>query len=292
MSVLQSVVNDVRIEVDRRCHEVSLDEVKRRAKLAPSPLNALGALRNSPGAVAIMAEIKRSSPGAGHLADIPDPARLAREYEDGGAALISCVTETIHFHGSFDDLRAVRRAVDLPILCKDIIITPYQIHEARANGADMILLFASVLDQQRLRSFIERAESLGMDALVEVQTRLEVVRALDAGAKAIGVNSRNLHTLEVDRSHIDQVIDLVPSDVIAVAESGVRGPHDVFSYAKSGADAVLVGEALVTSTNPRSCVADMVSAGQHPALQTDRKARVKRGRLERQYACYREDYIA
>ncbi|MDO5720282.1 MAG: indole-3-glycerol phosphate synthase TrpC [Actinomycetaceae bacterium] len=287
MNVLDSIVDGVRQDLAQRERQTPFSEIKELAKRAPSPRNALDALRRGPGAVNIIAEVKRSSPSKGALADIPSPGELARRYEEGGAAVISCLTEQRRFNGSLEDFSIVRRSVDIPLLRKDFIVSPYQIHESRAYGADMVLLIVSTLDQDQLESFIERTESLGMTALVEAHSRFEVVRALDAGAKVIGVNARDLTTLKVDRSNFAQVVDMVPADVVAVAESGVRGPHDVFEYAQAGADAVLVGEALVTSGNPRERVADMVSAAQHPALQTDRKARVKRNVVEKQLEEYR-----
>ncbi|MDO5048268.1 MAG: indole-3-glycerol phosphate synthase TrpC [Actinomycetaceae bacterium] len=288
MSVLEAIVKDVQADLKIREQQTSLKEIKERARRAPAPRNAIDALRG-PGAVTVMAEIKRRSPDSGLLAEIPDPVGLALEFQEGGAAMISYPTERRHFAGSFAELEAVRRAVDVPVLCKDMIISPYQIHEARAHGADMVLLFAAVLSPEQLHNFIERIESLGMTALVEVQSRLEVVCALEAGARAIGVNARNLHTLEIDRSNFEQVVDLIPADVVAVAESGVRNPHDVFKYAQAGADSVLVGQSLSTVEDPRRRVADMVSAAQHPALLADRKQRIKRGVTNRQYELYYQD---
>ena len=255
-------------------NRVPLTLVKQMEQAVPEAKDALGALRGRDGAVKIISEVKRSSPSKGALAQIPDPAALASMYEAGGASVVSVLTEERRFHGSLADLDAVRAAVDIPILRKDFIVTPYQIHEARAHGADLVLLIVAALEQNALVSLLERTRSLGMEALVETHSRLEALRALEAGASIIGVNARNLKTLEVDRSTVEQVIDVIPQDVVAVAESGVAKAHDVFEYAKWGADAVLVGEALVTSGDPRACIQDMVSAGQHPALRTDRKARV------------------
>ena len=288
MTLLDRILAAVARELAQRENSTSLEEVKAAARYAPEPRDGLAALRQGPGAVRVMAEIKRCSPAKDLLANIPDPAHLARVYQDGGAALISCLTESTHFGGSLQDLKLVREAVDIPVLHKDFIISPYQIHEARAHGADLVLLLVGALEQPQLEAFIERAASLGMAALVEVHSRLEVCRALDAGAQAIGVNARDLRTYEVDRANFAQVVDMVPADVVAVAESGVRGPHDVFAYAQAGADAVLVGEALVTSDNPRQLVADMVSAGSHPALQVDRKARVQRHVLDDQLHHYHQ----
>ena len=280
MSVLDDIIVGVRQDLKEREDRVPLSRVKEMEQSVPEAKDALGARRNRDGAVKIISEVKRSSPSKGALAQIPDPAALASVYEAGGASVVSVLTEQRRFHGSLADLDAVRAAVDIPILRKDFIVTPYQIHEARAHGADLVLLIVAALEQNALVSLLERTRSLGMEALVETHSRLEALRALDAGASIIGVNARNLKTLEVDRSTVEQVIDVIPQDVIAVAESGVAQAHDVFEYAKWGADAVLVGEALVTSGDPLSSIQDMVSAGQHPALRTDRRARVAAARKE------------
>ena len=157
----------------------------------------MAALRE-PG-IGVIAEVKRASPSRGPLATISDPAKLARAYEDGGARIISVLTEQRRFNGSLDDLDAVRAAVSIPVLRKDFIVRPYQIHEARAHGADMLLLIVAALEQSALVSMLDRTESLGMTALVEVHTEEEADRALQAGAKVIGVNARDLKTLDVDR---------------------------------------------------------------------------------------------
>lgn len=274
MSVLDDIIAGVLEDLKEREDRVPLSRVKQMGQAVPEAKDALGALRGRDGAVKIISEVKRSSPSKGALAQIPDPAALASMYEAGGASVVSVLTEERRFHGSLADLDAVRAAVDIPIIRKDFIVTPYQIHEARAHGADLVLLIVAALEQNALVSLLERTRSLGMEALVETHSRLEALRALEAGASIIGVNARNLKTLEVDRSTVEQVIDVIPQDVVAVAESGVAKAHDVFEYAKWGADAVLVGEALVTSGDPRASIQDMVSAGQHPALRTDRKARV------------------
>ena len=280
MNVLEEIIAGVLEDLHVREAAVPMDEIKKRAQRAPDALDVVAAMRAHDGAVSIISEVKRSSPSKGALAEIPDPAALAAIYEDGGATAISVLTEGRRFNGSLADLDAVRAAVDIPVLRKDFIVTPYQVHEARAHGADLVLLIVAALEQPALVSLLDRVHSLGMTALVEAHSRLEALRALEAGAKVVGVNARDLTNLTVDRATIEQVIDVIPADVIAVAESGVRGPHDVFDYAKSGADAVLVGEALVTSGNPYDSVRDMVSAGQHPALRTDRKARVQAARQE------------
>ena len=282
MSVLDDIIAGVRQDLKEREDRVPLARIKEMETQVPEAKDALSALRNRDGAVKIISEVKRSSPSKGALAAIPDPAALASTYEAGGASVISVLTEQRRFNGSLADLDAVRAAVDIPILRKDFIVTPYQIHEARAHGADLVLLIVAALEQNVLVSLLERTRSLGMEALVETHSRLEALRAMEAGASIIGVNARNLKTLEVNRSTVEQVIDVIPQDIVAVAESGVANAHDVFEYAKWGADAVLVGEALVTSGDPRASIQDMVSAGQHPALRTDRKARVAAARQEGQ----------
>lgn len=265
MTALDDILVGVREDLAVREAAVSLDQLKEMARRAPSPRDALAVLRDTPNA-SIIAEVKRSSPSKGALAPIPDPARLAAQYEEGGASVISVLTEQRRFGGSLDDLDAVRAAVDVPVLRKDFVVSPYQIWEARAHGADVILLIVAALEQNVLTSLIERTESLGMTALVEAHDRVEAMRAVNAGARVVGINSRNLKTLEVRRSTFADVVEVVPSSCVKVAESGVRFPSDIIDYARAGADAVLVGEALVTTGDPRQAVADMVAAANHPSL--------------------------
>lgn len=262
-TVLDSIIEGVRADVAAREAVISLADIKARAQDAPPPLNVMAALRE-PG-IAVIAEVKRASPSRGELANIADPAQLAQAYEAGGARIISVLTEQRRFNGSLADLDAVRAAVSIPVLRKDFVIKPYQIHEARAHGADLLLLIVAALEQPVLESLLERTESLGMTALVEVHTEEEADRALQAGATVIGVNARDLKTLEVDRDCFSRIAPGLPSNVIRVAESGVRGTADLLAYAGAGADAVLVGEGLVTSGDPRTAVADLVTAGTHPS---------------------------
>lgn len=269
MTVLDDILVGVRADVARRMEKVSLDELKERADHAPQPRNAAAALRPED-EVAVIAEVKRSSPSRGALADIADPAGLAREYEAGGAHAISVLTEQRRFGGSLADLTAVRHAVDVPVLRKDFIVSSYQLWEARAAGADIVLLIVAALSQAALVSLHERAQSIGLTVLVEVHDVAEVPRALDAGARIVGVNVRDLRTLTVDRDHFARVAPHLPADIVRVAESGVRGPHDLISYANAGADAVLVGESLVTGGDPRTAVRDLVTAGAHPAIRHGR----------------------
>jgi indole-3-glycerol phosphate synthase len=265
VSVLDDILVDVRADLAERQSRVSLDELKARAEGRPDCRNPLPLLRAD--GVAVIAEVKRSSPSKGALAAIVDPASLAADYESGGAAVISVLTEKHRFGGSLEDLVAVRRAVDVPVLCKDFIVSSYQLWEARVHGADLALLIVAALEQNALVSLVERAKSLGLTPLVECHTAEEVARAVDAGTDVIGINARDLRTLQVDRAVFAKVAPHIPDHVVRIAESGVRGPHDVIEYARAGADAVLVGESLVTGRDPRSAVADLVAAGAHPALK-------------------------
>ena len=263
--MLDDIIVGVREDLEARKAVTSLDELKDRAHAHPAARDGVAALRQ-PG-VAVIAEVKRSSPSKGALAAITDPAGLAEDYELGGASVISVLTEQRRFGGSLADLDAVRARVDVPLLRKDFILSSYQLWEARAHGADLVLLIVAALEQEALISLLERTESLGMTPLVEVHDEIELVRALEAGAKIVGVNARDLKTLEVDRSVFGRLAPEIPDHVVKVAESGVRGPHDLLAYAAVGADAVLVGEGVVTGGHPRQAVADLVAAGAHPAAR-------------------------
>ncbi|KUM80498.1 indole-3-glycerol phosphate synthase TrpC [Streptomyces sp. ISL-22] len=260
MNVLQDIVAGAREDAARRQGERGLEHLVDLARRAAPPLDAVEALRRPTG-VQVIAEVKRSSPSKGSLAAIPDPAALAAQYAAGGAAAVSVLTEGRRFGGSQADLRAVRAAVGTPVLCKDFLVTPYQLWEARACGADLVLLIVAALRQPELTDLVERAVSLGMTPLVEVHTQWELERALSAGARVVGINARDLRTLEVDRSLFARLAPRVPDDVVTVAESGVRGPDDVARLAGLGADAVLVGESLVTDDRPAAAVAALVDAG-------------------------------
>jgi indole-3-glycerol phosphate synthase len=268
VNVLEEIIEGVRADLAARQAVTSLDDLKARARTQPSAKDGVRALRGE--GVAVIAEVKRSSPSKGALASITDPAGLAGDYELGGASVISVLTEQRRFGGSLQDLKDVRARVDIPVLRKDFIVSSYQLWEARAYGADLALLIVAALEQDALISLIERAESIGLTPLVEVHDEQEIERAVDAGAKIVGVNARDLKTLKVDRDTFTRLAPRVPDSIVRVAESGVRGPHDLIAYANAGADAVLVGESLVTGRDPRSCVADLVAAGAHPAMRRGR----------------------
>jgi len=268
VTVLDEIIEGVREDVAQRMAIVPLDELKERAAARPDARDVAAVLSGED--VSVVAEVKRASPSRGQLAEIADPAWLASEYESGGAHCISVLTEQRRFGGSLVDLAEVRAAVEIPVLRKDFIISSYQLWEAKAYGADMVLLIVAALEQQALVSLIERTNSLGLTALVEVHEADEIARAVDAGAVVVGVNARSLKTLEVDRTVFQRVSHLIPDSCVRIAESGVRDAHDLIAYAEAGADAVLVGESLSTSKDPRQAVHDLVTAGAHPALRHGR----------------------
>ncbi|HSF97659.1 MAG TPA: indole-3-glycerol phosphate synthase TrpC [Ornithinibacter sp.] len=266
-TVLDAIVAGVREDLAVREAGRTLSEVERDALAARPALDAEAVLRR-PG-LSLIAEVKRSSPSKGALSDIPDPAALAAEYQAGGASVVSVLTEQRRFGGSLADLDAVRAAVSIPVLRKDFVVTDYQVWEARAHGADVVLLIVAALDDVDLSALLGRVRELGMTALVEVHDEVETQRAIDAGASVIGVNARNLKTLQIHPETFSRLVPLIPPGLVTVAESGVADAADAAAYAQQGADAVLVGEALVRTGDPRGGAAAMVAAGAHP----DREAR-------------------
>lgn len=238
------------------------DEIAHR----PTPPSFRDALAQ-PG-VRVIAEVKRASPSKGDLAPGMDAAAQARAYRDGGAAAISVLTEPDRFKGGLADLQHVA-ALGVPTLRKDFIVDEYQLYEARALGAAAALLIVAALDDHALVDLHQAAAGLGLDVLVEVHDRSELDRALALDAGVIGVNARDLRTFEVDRDAFRSLRPAIPDDVVAVAESGVRGSDDVRRAARDGAGAVLVGESLVTADDPQAAVAALVAAGRPPDDRTD-----------------------
>ena len=237
----------------------SLAEVEAAALARPPSLDAVAAL--APGErVTIIAEIKRASPSRGPLAQIGDPAALALRYQAGGASAISVLTEQRRFGGSLTDLEAVRAAVGVPVLRKDFIAEEYQVLEARAAGADLVLLIVAALDGPTLARLHRLIGELGMTALVEAHDADEVDRALELAPAVLGINARDLSTFELDRDLFGRLAERIPAPVIRVAESAVREPGDVARYRAAGAHSVLVGEALVTSGDPEAGVRAFLGA--------------------------------
>ncbi len=255
MSVLDDIVAGVREDLATRqatVDEAALLAVVEQLPSAHDPMPAFAA----PG-LSVIAEVKRRSPSKGALADIPDPAALATSYAAGGADAISVLTEQRRFGGSLADLRAVRAAVPTPLLRKDFMVSGYQLLEARAAGADLVLLIVAALDDVLLRDLHDQALELGLTVLTEVHDEAEIERAIALGARLVGVNARNLKTLEIDPDAFGRLAGLLPEGVVRVAESGISGTVDAARYAEQGADVVLVGEALVKDGDPRAAVAAM-----------------------------------
>ncbi len=243
--VLDDIVAAVRKALEARKAAAPPAEIERRARNQPPPLDFAAALRGDD--IRIIAEIKKASPSKGVIRHDFDPVAVARLYEKGGAAAISVLTEKDYFQGSLENLRAVRDAVKLPLLRKDFIFDPYQVYEARAYGADAVLLIAAILVPRQLQELLGLSRSLGMACLVEVHDRPELAAALDSGARIIGINNRNLKTFKVDLAITGQLRPLVPRDRIVVSESGIHRREDMAKLAAWGVPAVLVGEALMSA---------------------------------------------
>lgn len=245
MSVLDEIILGVRQDLAARRGPMNhiLEAV---AKAGPAK-DSLSALRGEQ--MHVIAEVKRSSPSKGNLAKISDPAQLALSYELAGASAVSVLTESRQFGGSLDDLDLVRSAVSIPVLRKDFMVDEYQFYEARAHGADIVLLIVAALSSSQLRDFADLTRTLGMQALVEVHTEDELIRALEIEPSIVGVNSRNLKTLEVNSHVFSELIPRIPESIIRVAESGISTAQDVGFAKNCGANAVLVGEALVKGSD-------------------------------------------
>lgn len=267
MIAFDELVSAARLAVGLREQTVPLSRLRETARTAPAARPARALLRTPGRAVAVVAEVKRVTATFADLSGVGDPAVMARFYEAGGAACVSVVTEPLRSQGSLSDLDAVRAAVDVPVLVNDLVVTPYQVHEARAHGADLLMLDAR-LGPLVLESLIERTHSMGMTAIVEAHSRREGITAAQSGACIVAVDARDPETRVVDQRRFEQVAEVLPAAVTRVAAGGVRGPHDVMSYARAGADVVIVGEAVIRATDPQQFVAELVAAGSHPALLT------------------------
>ncbi|CEG96190.1 indole-3-glycerol phosphate synthase TrpC [Propionibacterium freudenreichii] len=265
-TVLDDIITGVRADMAARMAVVAPSQLKERIRWMGPTLDPRPGFGGD--TISVISEVKRSSPSKGALATIEDPATIASAYEAGGAAAISVLTERHRFNGTPDDLRAVREAVGIPVLRKDFVVDPYQVLEARAFGADLVLLIVAALDDKQLAGLYDLALSLGLLPLIEVHTAEEMRRAALLKPELVGVNNRNLKTLDVDLAQFERLAPLAPHDAIVVAESGIRDAADVQRVRAAGADVVLVGEALVTSGNPREAVQTMIEAtrpGRGPA---------------------------
>ena len=254
MSVLSEIIEGVK--ADEAARKLAPSQLAEKIASASKPLPALAIFQQRE--FSVIAEIKRSSPSKGELASIPEPASLATIYQKAGASAISVLTEERRFKGSLKDLEVVRSAVDIPILRIDFMVSEYLIEESRAFGADIILLIVAALDDHQLRDYLQITESLGMSALIEIHNQEELERALAVEAKIIGVNARNLKTLEVNQSVFAELMPKIPSQIIRVAESGIFEKSDVIKARDFGADAILVGEALVRADNPSEKIEEFI----------------------------------
>jgi indole-3-glycerol phosphate synthase len=252
VSVLDDIVAGVRLDLAERQSRVTATDLRAALADVEGARDPMPDFRSTEPSV--IAEVKRKSPSKGALADIPEPAELARAYARGGAAAISVLTEPRRFGGSLADLVAVRAAVDTPLLRKDFIVSDYQLVEARVAGADLALLIVAALADDELRRLHDTARELGLTVLVEIHDEAEAERAVGLGAELIGVNARNLKTLQVDDQVFGRLAGQLPDDAVLVAESGISGPADVARFAAEGARVVLVGEALVKDGDPEGAV--------------------------------------
>jgi len=257
MTVLDSIIEGVREDLAKR--RKSLNQILEEMSQAAPVRDAHVALTGDE--MKVIAEVKRSSPSKGSLSAITDPAALAESYQKAGASVISVLTEERRFKGSLSDLDAVRSRVDIPVLRKDFMVDEYQFYEARAHGADLVLLIVAALSKSQLKDFFDIANELKMAALIEVHTADELERALEISPRIIGVNSRNLKTLEVDPKAFADLIPQIPAELIRVAESGISTRSDVEFAQNSGAKAILVGEALVTSGDPDLAMRTLLGRG-------------------------------
>ncbi len=247
--MLEEILNHKRQEIAERERHTSLDDVRRQAASASPPR---APLFDRP--VSLIAEVKRRSPSQGDFVETLDPVEQAQAYQRGGASAISVLTDQRYFRGSLDDLRAVRAAVNLPVLCKDFFLSPYQVYEARAAGADLVLLIMAALKDDQLRPLLALVQELGMAALLEVHNQHDLARAIAADATLIGINNRDLNDFSVDLLTTEYLAPLVPDDMVVVSESGITSREDVARVAAAGASVVLVGEALMRADDPEAAI--------------------------------------
>jgi indole-3-glycerol phosphate synthase len=259
-TVLERILRTTREEVARRKRELPIDQLAGDGEI-PTERRSLHAALTEPG-ICVIAEFKRRSPSAGTLRERPDVAELVGAYERGGAAAISILTEGPNFDGSLEDLRKARAACALPILRKDFIVDPYQLHEARAGGADAVLLIVASLDQPTLLGLHEQARELGLDVLVEVHDRAELARANEVGAQLIGINNRDLRDFSVDVERTFALLEEIPDGVAVVSESGIAAAAQLRRLEEEGVQAVLVGETLMRSPDPEIALQELLSAGE------------------------------
>jgi indole-3-glycerol phosphate synthase len=254
-SALSEIIEGVLEDVNNRLVPISI--LEKQLDQAPVLRDAYSALSKK--GLSLIAEVKRSSPSKGALATISNPVELANSYQAGGAEIISILTEERRFKGSISDLVSVRSAVSIPVLRKDFIVTEFQVYESRIIGCDLLLLIVAGLSKSQLKDYFQLATGLGMQVLVEVHDLSEVELALEIDSKIIGVNCRNLKTLEIDKTAFDLILPRLPENVLKVAESGISTRDEVEKIESLGADAILVGETLVKSGNPVHTIKELLN---------------------------------
>lgn len=264
LNVLDQIIEGVQEDLAERKKQVGLNELMVKISEVNPAIDVLPSLQSSK--LSVIAEVKRSSPSKGALAKISDPAELALRYQAGGATAVSVLTEGRKFGGSLADLDAVRSAINIPILRKDFMVDDYQIFESRAHGADIVLLIVAALSDLQLSEFYAISKSLGMQVLVETHTVEEVERALSLDPEIIGVNARDLTTLKIDLGAFDKLAKAIPAGKIKVAESGISSVAEVISYRNSGAEAILVGEALVKDGDPAQMIQNFINRADTPDI--------------------------
>lgn len=253
MTILDQIISDTREELSRRKRDVQVSRLQGARYFSRSTINFADALKS--GRPSIIAEVKKASPSKGIIREEFDPAGIASAYEDSGAAAVSVLTEPLHFKGSLDDLASVRAVVDLPLLRKDFIVDPYQLFEARANGADAVLLIAAVLDRFHLHDLVQASRELGLASLVEVYDTSELDRIDFDEVSILGVNNRDLRSFEVDVDHSVRVFEHVPREIVRVSESGLSSAEQLAHLSAHGIDAVLIGETFLRSDKPGDALA-------------------------------------
>lgn len=259
--ILDEIMHYHREQLPKLKREVPQTELRALATVAPPPRDFYRALSH-PG-VTLIAECKKASPSKGLLLAHYDPVALARKYERAGAGAVSVLTDDRHFQGSLNHLRDVKESIKIPVLRKDFIFDPYQVYEARAAGADALLLLTAVLEGGELRKLLALTKDLGIEALVEVHTELELSQVLPLEPRIIGINNRNLQTFQVDFDNTARLRANIPEGIVVVAESGITSPSDVQKLAAIGVDAILVGESLVKNKDPMAKAQELVMAGKH-----------------------------
>lgn len=259
--ILQEIAEKTRIRIEEQKRKIPIEELKSQAADMDTDTGFPFEKALKEKEIAFICEVKKASPSKGVIVEAFPYVEIARSYEEAGAAAISVLTEPDFFQGSLAYLQEIKKAVGLPVLRKDFIIDPYMIYEAKAAGADAVLLICAILTDQELLEYRKLAESLGMSALVEAHDEEEVNRALKAGSRIIGVNNRDLKTFRVDIGNSFRLRGLVPENIVFVSESGMDRPQDIRRLKENGTDAVLIGEALMRSRDRKKTLQELKGAG-------------------------------